>query len=99
MPSSSPAPTSLPFFSMTFFNWQPGAGESIISDQLWIYFAFTVPMTMVVVGGWWLWERKREARYRAEDEDVERGSEMMEMGIMATMRKRTMSKASTLGCG
>lgn len=44
---------------------------------------------------WYVWEKKRERRYNSEDEDLEKGSEDMEKEIMATMRKRTMSKAST----
>ena len=52
---------------------------------------------MFIVGVWFIWERKREARYNQEDLDLEKGSENMEKNIMATMRKRTMSKASTWG--
>lgn len=33
--------------------------------------------------------------YDKEDADLEKGSEDMEKDIMATMRKRTMSKATT----
>jgi hypothetical protein len=82
-------------FSMTFFNWSPDPGQPIVSNQLWIYFAWTIPVTMVIVGGWWLWEKRRERIYGEEDADLEKGSEGMEGKIMATMRKRTMSKAST----
>lgn len=42
-----------------------------------------------------MWEKKRERRYNLEDIDLEKGSDDMEKEIMATMRKRTMSKAST----
>lgn len=42
-----------------------------------------------------MWERRRERIYEQQDLDLERGSEDMEKVIMATMRKRTMSKAST----
>jgi len=34
-------------------------------------------------------------KYDREDADLEKGSEDMEKNIMATMRKRTMSKVST----
>lgn len=50
---------------------------------------------MVIVGIWYIWEKKRDERYDREDRDLERGSEDMEKEIMATMRKRTMSKHST----
>ena len=44
---------------------------------------------------WYVWEKRREAKYNKEDTDLEKGSEDMEKVIMATMRKRTMSKVST----
>jgi hypothetical protein len=49
----------------------------------------------MVVGMWIWWEKKREKRYDREDSDLEKGSEDMERNVMATMRKRTMSKVST----
>ena len=55
----------------------------------------TIPVTMAIVGAWWIWEKRRDERYEREDKDLERGSEDMERVIMAAMRKRTMSKHST----
>lgn len=81
-------------FSMTFFNFQASDGP-VVSSQFWIYWVVTIPVTVVIVGVWYLWEKKREARYNIEDLDLEKGSEDMERNIMATMRKRTMSKVST----
>lgn len=46
---------------------------------------------------WLWWENKRQREYDKEDLDLEKGSEDMEKNIMAMMRKRTMSKASTWG--
>ena len=80
-------------FSMTFFNFQnPGPS---VSDQFWIYWAVTIPVTILIVAIWYVWEKRREKRYDKEDTDLEKGSEDMEKVIMATMRKRTMSKVST----
>ena len=81
-------------FSMTFFNFQNGEGPSV-SEQFWIYWAVTIPVTVIIVGVWYVWEKRTEARYNKEDADLEKGSEGMEKVIMATMRKRTMSKVST----
>jgi len=86
-------------FSMTFFNFQDDNQGHEISGRFWIYWAVTIPLTSVIVGIWWVWERRRERRYEKQDEDLERGSEDMEKRIMATMRKRTMSKASTWDTG
>ncbi|KAL3428101.1 hypothetical protein PVAG01_01610 [Phlyctema vagabunda] len=80
-------------FSMTFFNFQDGNDN--VSSQFWIYWAVTIPTTCIIVGIWYIWEKKREKKYDQEDTDLEKGSEKMEREIMATMRKRTMSKAST----
>jgi hypothetical protein len=81
-------------FSMTFFNFQD-SGAPVVSTQFWIYWVVTIPVTVVIVGVWYIWEKRREARYDREDLDLEKGSEDMEKNIMAMMRKRTMSKAST----
>lgn len=50
---------------------------------------------MIITAIWYVWEKRREAKYDREDQDLEKGSEDMEKNIMAMMRKRTMSKAST----
>ncbi|TEY72969.1 hypothetical protein BOTCAL_0085g00180 [Botryotinia calthae] len=82
-------------FSMTFFNFQNEPGTPAVSESFWLYWAVTIPCTMIIVGWWYVWEKKRERRYFLEDIDLEKGSDDMEKEIMATMRKRTMSKAST----
>ncbi|KAF5873597.1 uncharacterized protein Bfra_005061 [Botrytis fragariae] len=82
-------------FSMTFFNFQNEPGTPAVSESFWLYWAVTIPCTMIIVGWWYVWEKKRERRYSLEDIDLEKGSDDMEKEIMATMRKRTMSKAST----
>lgn len=85
-------------FSTTFFDFQPKGGR-VVADQFWIYWVVTVPLTAIIVGIWYVWEKRREARYDREDRDLEAGSEDMERTIMAMMRKRTMSKASTWDTG
>jgi hypothetical protein len=80
-------------FSMTFFNFQ-GSGPAVTSS-FWIYWAVDIPVTIIIVAVWYVWEKRREAKYDREDADLEKGSEDMEKNIMAMMRKRTMSKAST----
>ncbi|KAH8815605.1 hypothetical protein F5884DRAFT_772905 [Xylogone sp. PMI_703] len=80
-------------FSMTFFNFQEGAPT--VSGQFWIYWVITIPLTIGIVAAWYVYEKRRESQYDKEDRDLEAGSEAMEKEIMAMMRKRTMSKAST----
>jgi hypothetical protein len=81
-------------FSMTFFNFQ-GGDSPAVAPSFWVYWAITLPITMGIVAFWYVYEKRREAIYAKEDADLERGSEDMEKDIMATMRKRTLSKAST----
>ncbi|TGJ84275.1 hypothetical protein E0Z10_g4476 [Xylaria hypoxylon] len=85
-------------FSMTFFNFKVPE-EREVSQELWIYFAITIPLTLAIVGTWWGLDRLREKVYAREDHDIEQGIERMETEILAVMRKKTMNKASTWGSG
>jgi hypothetical protein len=98
-------------FSMAFFDFIPDSPDSSngnsnsnstwspVSPLLWIYFAISVPLTVLIVVGWRWWDRRREVRYAQEDADIEAGIEKMEAQIMATMRKRTLSKVRTWDVG
>ncbi|KAI1168646.1 hypothetical protein F5B18DRAFT_595945 [Nemania serpens] len=85
-------------FSMTFFNFKVSE-NSEVSQELWIYFVITIPLTLAIVGAWWLMDRRREKRYAIEDRDIERGIERMEHEILAIMRNKTMKTAGTWGSG
>ena len=75
------------------------AENTEVSEELWIYFAVTIPLTLLIVGMWWYIDRLHEKRYAREDEDIEKGIQTMETEILAIMRKKTMSKAATWGSG
>ncbi|KAL2068988.1 hypothetical protein VTL71DRAFT_15326 [Oculimacula yallundae] len=79
-------------FSTTFFNFQnaPDMTSSVISPRFWIYCVVTVPVTIVIVGLWYLWEQQRMKRYEMEDRNIERRAEHLERVIMAQIRKRTL---------
>ncbi|KAK2064524.1 hypothetical protein LY76DRAFT_587381 [Colletotrichum caudatum] len=81
-------------FSMTFFDFGKDA-DPVISKEIWVYFAITIPLTILIVGGWMIFDRWREGKFAVEDADLEKNIEHMEANIMAMMRKRTMSKANT----
>ncbi|KAI1122952.1 hypothetical protein F5Y10DRAFT_252924 [Nemania abortiva] len=78
-------------FSMTFFNFKVPENREV-SQELWIYFVITIPLTLAIVGTWWIWDRRREKIYAAEDDDIEQGIERMESEIFAIMRRKTMEK-------
>ncbi len=51
------------FFSMQMFNWRPAPGEQIASPYLWIYFAVTVPITVIVYILWIGWFKYTQKHY------------------------------------
>jgi len=91
--------------SMSFFDFNVGpssgsdndtSGEGAeVSREVWIYFAITIPLTVLIVGTWWLLDHRREKAYKLEDEEIEAGINSMETDMLVAMRKRTMSKTGT----
>ncbi|KAH6610705.1 magnesium transport [Trichoderma cornu-damae] len=81
-------------FSMTFFNFQSDA-DPVISNWLWVYFIITIPLTAFIVGFWIWYDRRKEARYAVDDKELENSIEQMEVNILKSLRRRTMSKANT----
>ncbi|KAK4198187.1 hypothetical protein QBC40DRAFT_284259 [Triangularia verruculosa] len=73
--------------------------NQVVSPQLWIYFVITVPLTLLIVLIWRVWDRRRDKKYETEDADIEKGIEAMEQQIMTAMRKRTLSKVRTWDVG
>lgn len=89
-------------FSTSFFNFQNGLADDggnpelpVVAKEFWVFWAFTLPITIIVVAGWVYWEKKKEKRYKIEDEENGRDVENMEMAIQKQMRQRIMSKAGT----
>ncbi|KAM0562190.1 hypothetical protein ACHAPJ_002635 [Fusarium lateritium] len=81
-------------FSMTFFDFGKDA-DPVISVELWVYFAITVPVTALIVGCWMFIDRRRQEQHKKDDADLEKNIDKMEKEIMFALRKRTMSKANT----
>lgn len=48
-------------FSTQFFNFTPGAQSGhdswVVSDQFWIYWAFSAPLTVAAIVCWFVWDR------------------------------------------
>jgi hypothetical protein len=72
-----------------------GGDQPTVSNQFWIYWVVTIPVTGLVVLAWYVWEKRKAKRYEEEDVALEKGVEEMEMVIQKEMRKRTMSKSGT----
>ncbi|KAK4067289.1 uncharacterized protein Triagg1_7732 [Trichoderma aggressivum f. europaeum] len=83
-------------FSTTFFDFGNGTdAAAVVSTKFWIYWAFTIPLTLAVVGLYLLWERRRLRSYMLEDAQVEQDIEAMGQHILNSIRKRTISKKNT----
>ncbi|KAJ3570173.1 hypothetical protein NPX13_g5815 [Xylaria arbuscula] len=54
-------------FSTDFFDWQGGNGGKVVSELFWVFWAFAVPLTIVVAVGWRLWWSFEKKRF---DEDI-----------------------------
>jgi Mg2+ and Co2+ transporter CorA len=44
-------------FSMSFYNFNPDTGKWILSSKVWIYWAVTIPVTVLTVLIWLRWSR------------------------------------------
>ncbi|KAI0887238.1 uncharacterized protein GGS22DRAFT_178431 [Annulohypoxylon maeteangense] len=101
-------------FSMTFFDFNVGPSDggssssgsndtsgdgATVSKKLWVYFAVTVPLTVIILLFWYYLDRKREKRYEQEDVEIEKGIDRMEKDILAIMRKKTINKVTTWNSG
>ncbi|KAF4466845.1 hypothetical protein FALBO_6295 [Fusarium albosuccineum] len=81
-------------FSMTFFDFGKDA-DPVVSLQLWVYFAITVPVTAIILACWIFLDKRRQEQHKKDDADLEKNIDKMEKEIMFALRKRTMSKANT----
>lgn len=60
-------------FSMGMFSWQSTSGaeatsRSSVSPDFWVYWAVTVPLTIVTLTGWAVWWKFEKYRF---DRDVQ----------------------------
>ena len=57
---------------MNMFDWSPGPDQSIASPYLYVYFAVTIPVTLLVYAAWFSWFRFNQKRYqKRHDEDLQ----------------------------
>jgi hypothetical protein len=57
--------TSQTMFSMSMFNWQGKNPDAVVSSKFWIYWAVTLPLTVIVALSWrlwWSWEKRHYDR-------------------------------------
>lgn len=58
-------------FSMSMFDWN--AGKQVISDRFWIYWVVTMPLTLLTVISWLMWDHRRTVLARISDREALKG--------------------------
>ncbi|KAF7959731.1 hypothetical protein EAE96_001341 [Botrytis aclada] len=81
--------------STTFFDFQNESGlRAAVSPSFWIYWAITVPVTLIILVFWYLWERKRDERFirerneREETEDLASEIDLDDYNLQPLQRAR-----------
>jgi Mg2+ and Co2+ transporter CorA len=61
------------FFGMNFFTGVPGTPEfAQASRNVWVFFVVAVPISAMVLAGFWYWDRKTQLMVREERENREK---------------------------
>ena len=53
------------------FQWNTATGDLHVASQIWIYWATTIPLTLLTIGMWWVWLRFRTGQEQAQLRMVE----------------------------
>lgn len=54
-------------FSMSMFDWlHDSDSDTTISPLFWIYWLVTIPLTAVVLGGWWVWYKRADQQWQKD---------------------------------
>lgn len=69
-----PATWVAAFFAIPLFNWNAGKGEAVLNDRFWVYWATTLPLTIVVLVVWYVWMHWRRQRDMADDQKAHQSS-------------------------
>ncbi|KAH7144415.1 hypothetical protein B0J13DRAFT_44321 [Dactylonectria estremocensis] len=58
-------------FSMSMFDWEAGRkeGQVVSAKWLWVFFAISVPLTLLVLLTWAWWHRRAERKFKARERD------------------------------
>ncbi|KAK2060631.1 hypothetical protein LY76DRAFT_509627 [Colletotrichum caudatum] len=74
-------------FSMTFFDFQSAIDVSL-SPKIWIYFALTIPLTIFVLLGWFMWDKKQKARQHDAGSKLASSNSDTELAILSELSRR-----------
>ncbi|TGO42759.1 hypothetical protein BHYA_0005g00240 [Botrytis hyacinthi] len=71
--------------------------SAAVSSSFWIYWVITVPVTLIILGLWYLWEKKRDGRFvrerneREETEDLASEIDLEEYNLQPLQRARPLA--------
>lgn len=54
-------------FSMSMFDWlHDDSDKTTVSPLFWVYWLVTIPLTAVVLGGWWIWYKRADQQWQKD---------------------------------
>jgi hypothetical protein len=61
------------FFATPFFRWDAARYSLILQPHFWIYWAVTIPLTIVTLAVYFLWSKLKALKEDEEDDNTIRG--------------------------
>ena len=55
-------------FALPLVNWNAAGGDIIVSTRFWVYWAVTIPLTVLTLLVWALWTRRQARTHRISEE-------------------------------
>ena len=85
------------FISMPLLSWDATSWTEVPTTHFWVYWAVTIPLTLLTLYAWYVWQRYRDALSEEEDRQA-RGSVMW--GKVAEKKSKGEGKKKKLkSCG
>lgn len=65
-----PLITCQSFFAIPLFDWQASSQRGIVGQYFWTYWAFAIPLAVLVLSIWAVWIRVISKKYEKEDKTM-----------------------------
>ncbi|KAK0726002.1 hypothetical protein B0H67DRAFT_144609 [Lasiosphaeris hirsuta] len=82
-------------FGTSFFDFGSDVHGRSVSPRVWIYFATSIPLTLLIVGAWWAFDQRHLKQANAEVSDDEMNR--LENRVMKAIRTRTGARVMSEG--
>lgn len=60
-----------------------------VSKRLWVYFVAMVPLTALVVGTWWFYDKRSNKNEEEDPEETDKRMRELDNRVLERMRRRT----------